>query len=129
MSDALELDSTYVHLGPTGEATTMPGGPEFWATIASRHELAQGFLVTRYSFDADWPHWEMHPEGDELVTLLSGSVTLELDDGTRRWQVELTPGQTWINRRGTWHRALVHAPSEMLFMTAGWGTRHRPLEG
>lgn len=129
MPGPIELDSTYVHLGPAGEVTPMPAGPEFWATIGERRELEQGFLVTRARMTSDWPHWEMHPQGEELVTLLSGRVTLVLDDGRRESRVELAPGQTWINQRGTWHRALVHEPSELLFMTAGWGTEHRPVEG
>lgn len=126
MADPIELDSTYVFLHDGGKATTMPGGAEFWATIAERN-LDDGWLVTRGTSSADWPHWEMHPEGEELVTMISGHVTLVLDDGTRTWEVELRAGQTWINQRGWWHRAIVHEPSEMLFMTAGRGTQHRPI--
>jgi hypothetical protein len=31
-------------------------------------------LVATFAFDADWPTWERHPAGDELVCLLSGEV-------------------------------------------------------
>jgi uncharacterized cupin superfamily protein len=68
----------------------------------------------------------MHPEGEELVSLVSGHVTMLLDDGARQWQVEMRSGQTIVNQRGTWHRALVHEPSDMLFVTAGRNTQHRP---
>lgn len=122
-----DLHRTYVHLQPDGRATPIPVDDQFWATIATRTELHDGHLVTRGRSTEDWPHWEMHPEGEELVVLLSGAVDLVLDDGTREWTVELRPeSSTWINPRGVWHRAIVHEPSELLFVTAGRGTQHRP---
>lgn len=123
-----DLHRTYVHLQPNGGATPLEVDEQFWATIATRTDLHDGYLVTRGRMTEDWPHWEMHPEGEELVVLLSGAVDLVLDDGTREWTVELRPGAgTWINRRGVWHRGIVHEPSEMLFVTAGRGTLHRPV--
>lgn len=126
MADTIELDSTYVFLHDGGKATSIPG-EDFWATVGQRRDLDDGWLVTRGTSNADWPHWEMHPEGEEIVTMIAGHVTLVLDDGTRTWEVELRTGQTTINPRGAWHRAIVHEPSDMLFMTAGRGTQHRPL--
>jgi mannose-6-phosphate isomerase-like protein (cupin superfamily) len=126
MPDApLDLARTYVHLRPGGAAEPIAVGPDFWATLGDRFD--DGWLITRFTSTEDWPHWEMHPEGDELLVMLSGRVDLQLDDGERRWTVSLHPGQTWLNRRGTWHRAIVHDPADMLFITAGKGTRHRPV--
>jgi hypothetical protein len=121
------LDQTYVHLTADGVATPIPVTPDFWATIATRTDLHDGFLVTRSRMTEDWPHWEMHPEGEEIVILVSGAIDLLLDDGRQQWTVELRPGaNTWINRRGVWHRGLVREPSELVFLTAGRGTQHRP---
>ena len=39
-----------------------------------RHE----YLVTTAAYSADWPNWEMHPNGDEIVCLLEGSATMVL---------------------------------------------------
>ncbi|MCA9648749.1 MAG: hypothetical protein H6712_13660 [Myxococcales bacterium] len=128
MADPFSLERTYVHLRPDQSAAPIEVDESFWATIATRTELHEGFLVTRARTGEDWPHWEMHPEGEEIVVLLSGAVDLVLDDGEREWTVELRPeAGTWINRRGVWHRAIVHEPSEMLFITAGRGTQHRPV--
>ena len=46
----------------------------------------EGWLVSEFEFMADWPSWEMHPEGDEFVYLLSGEVelTLELPGGLQK---------------------------------------------
>jgi hypothetical protein len=121
------LDQIFVHLTAEGGALPIPVTPEFWATLATRSDLDHGFLVTRLAMREDWPHWEMHPEGEELVLLLSGAIDLLLDDGERQWTVALRPeANTWINRRGVWHRGLVREPSELLFITAGRGTQHRP---
>jgi hypothetical protein len=48
---------------------------------------------------------------------------------TGRWSgatVSLAPGQYAINEPGTWHTADVEGPATALFITAGWGTQHRP---
>ncbi|MBK8593414.1 MAG: hypothetical protein IPN77_30720 [Sandaracinaceae bacterium] len=120
------LEKTYVHLTADGGATPIPVTPDFWASLATRYDLDEGFLVTRMPMTEDWPHWEMHPEGEEVVILLSGAVDLLLDGGTRQWTVELRPEtNTWINPRGVWHRGLVREPSELMFITAGRGTEHR----
>ena len=39
------------------------------------------------------------------------------------------PGQAWLNLRGDWHRAILHKPSDLLFITHGPGTEHRPYAG
>lgn len=128
MPDAgFDLTSTYVHLRPDGGAAPIAVDERFWATIADRRELDEGYLVTRGRSTEDWPHWEVHPEGEELVVVLSGRIDLQLDDERRQWTVPLRAGQAWINPRGVWHRALVREPADMLFITAGRGTRHRPL--
>jgi mannose-6-phosphate isomerase-like protein (cupin superfamily) len=84
------------------------------------------YLVTSYTFEADWTSWEMHPNGDEIVCLISGAVTFVLEhDGAQR-AVELTAsGSYLLVPKGTWHTARVSAPSRMLFITAGEGTQHR----
>jgi mannose-6-phosphate isomerase-like protein (cupin superfamily) len=128
MDRPFALNHTYVHLQPDGQAQRVEVDERFWATIGERTELHRGYRVTRATMNDDWPHWEMHPEGEELVVLLKGAMDLVLDDGARQWTVELRPGsETWINPRGVWHRGVVHQPSEVLFATAGRGTRHRPV--
>jgi mannose-6-phosphate isomerase-like protein (cupin superfamily) len=84
------------------------------------------FLVTTFGYDRDWPMWEMHPNGDEVVVLLEGRVTfvLEVDGGERH--VELAAAGTYvIVPRGTWHTARTSSACRMLFITAGEGTEHR----
>jgi mannose-6-phosphate isomerase-like protein (cupin superfamily) len=124
------IQTTYVHLGEAGAATAIPVTDSFWPDLAGGRmpQLEQGRLVTRFSFDQDWDSWEMHPEGEEVVLLLSGSVDFILDQDGAESTVELRePGAFAIVPRGAWHRARAHAPASMLFITPGRGTQHRPL--
>ncbi len=75
-----------------------------------------------------WTSWEMHPEGEEVVVCVQGNMTLiqELPDGVAR--SEFGPGDYAINPRGAWHTADADGPVVALFITAGWGTQHRPRD-
>jgi mannose-6-phosphate isomerase-like protein (cupin superfamily) len=126
----MKIDSTYVHLGDGGAATAIPVTDSFWEELGGGKlpQLEQGRLVTQFSFETDWAQWEMHPEGEELVLLLAGSVDFILDQGGVESTVELRgPGSFVLVPRGAWHRARPHAPTTMLFVTAGRATKHRPV--
>jgi quercetin dioxygenase-like cupin family protein len=64
---------------------------------------------------------ERHPEGDELVYLVSGSVgvSFEHSDVEEADVVGLRPGELVVVPRGMWHRLVVEEPSELIFMTPG----------
>jgi quercetin dioxygenase-like cupin family protein len=84
------------------------------------------YLLTTSCFTENWPAWERHPLGDELVCLLSGHVTLVQERDGQALRTELTrAGEFAVNPRGTWHTADVHAESLLLFITAGEGTQTR----
>jgi oxalate decarboxylase/phosphoglucose isomerase-like protein (cupin superfamily) len=95
-----------------------------------RIELHSGRLVTLFHLQstADWIHWEMHPAGDELVYLLSGSIDLILQEENYERIIELRSRAASIIPRGVWHRAIVHTPGEVLFITRGEGTQLRLIE-
>ena len=69
----------------------------------------------------------MHPAGDEVVALLSGEVDLILEEGSHEITVSLKGRRTLIVPQGTLHRAVVREPGDMLFITRGAGTQHRPV--
>ena len=125
---ALNPQHTYVHLSPDGTASELAGGEAFWSLPEARIErYGHGWLVSEFEFTSDWPNWEMHPNADEFVYLLSGSadVLLELPGETR--SVPLRSSGAVVVPRGVWHTAKVHAPSRMLHVTLGSGTQHRPV--
>jgi mannose-6-phosphate isomerase-like protein (cupin superfamily) len=67
----------------------------------------------------------MHPEGDEILSLVSGAIDFVVEERGERRTVELRPGRTFVVPRGAWHRALVKEPSVVLAVTYGRGTQHR----
>jgi mannose-6-phosphate isomerase-like protein (cupin superfamily) len=125
---AFDLERTYVHLSDGPDAKRVEVTPDFWQTISANPALRGGRLVTASRFTADWPHWEMHPAGEELVVLSSGALDLVLEgaDGAHT-ALALRGRRAVLIPRGTWHWARVHEPSEMWFVTYGEGTRHRGL--
>lgn len=127
MVETFTLDSTYIHLGPDDSARAMEGGDSFWAGIAERRDLDQGRLMGTTGQSADWDHWERHPAGDEILTLLSGEMELVLEAAGREQRAVLKPGQTFIVPRGVWHRGIVKKPGQLMFLTPGAGTEHRPV--
>ena len=124
-----DLINTYVHLQDGPDAVPVAVGDDFWATIDKRTELHSGRLVTLFHIQStdEWVHWEMHPAGDEIVCLLSGAIDLILQEGECERILELRSRAAGIIPRGVWHRAIVHTPSDVLFITRGAGTQLRPI--
>ena len=119
----------YTLLGSNGATAVVDGGEQFWSQPPEQLEkFGRGWLVTERSYDRDWPDWEVHPAADELVYLLDGDVELLLEQPGGVESVRVRGRGLVIVRRGIWHTARVHAPSRLLHVTMGAGTRHRPVE-
>jgi mannose-6-phosphate isomerase-like protein (cupin superfamily) len=88
-------------------------------------DFAGHSFIASFSFDGDWPTWEVHPEGDEFVCLLSGDADMILDSDEGEQRVRLnTAGSFVIVPKGAWHTAKAHAPTSMIFVTPGQGTEN-----
>lgn len=74
------------------------------------------------------PHGgEMHPDGDELLFLLSGRVDVVLEDGGKHQTIPVGPGEAVVVPRAVWHRVVLRESSHVLHITPGPGGEHRPL--
>jgi mannose-6-phosphate isomerase-like protein (cupin superfamily) len=127
-STDLDLAGTYLVIADHS-VTAMEGGDAFWKHLASGEApevLDRGWLVGTYDYTATWDQWEMHPEGDEIVTVLTGHVDLVMDLGDSERTIPLSAGRTVVVPRGVWHTATVSQPASALHVTFGRGTRHRP---
>ena len=125
-----DLEGEVVVIGEGFSAAAEPAGAEFWRGLMAgeRPDVEGGWLVASSTTAGTWPHWEMHPGGEELVVLLSGEVTFVLDrDGHTSEHTLDRPGQLVLVPRGTWHYARSASSAHLLFVTAGKGTQHRPL--
>jgi mannose-6-phosphate isomerase-like protein (cupin superfamily) len=127
-----DIASTYLHLRDGGGGEPIAAGATFWDDLSAGKlpRLEHGRLMGQFAFDADWPVWERHPEGDELVMLLSGSLDFVLEQqGAERVVPLRAPGAFVLVPAGTWHTARARAASSILFVTPGRGTEHRPVRG
>lgn len=120
----------FVVISPEKAASLEAFTPTLFQELDERYNGFKGHeLVSSFEFDADWSTWEKHPEGDEVVMLLSGAATLVLDlDGDHRSIVLETPGSYVVVPRGIWHTARTNQPTRMLFITPGEGTLNRSTD-
>lgn len=129
---APDLNEHPIHLGRHASAEIEPpftGDLTWFEGYGARHagDGIEGRLVSMFTFAEPWDSWEVHPNGHEVVLCTAGSITLHQEhaDGTTA-TVTLTPGRYAINPPGTWHTADVEEPATAVFITAGYGTEHRP---
>jgi mannose-6-phosphate isomerase-like protein (cupin superfamily) len=118
-SSAIDLSAAVVHLRRDGSATAKvsPPGPP---------ERIDGYSIGAPVLSQEPPHdGEMHPDGDEILFLVSGSVTVVLEDSEPAREVSLRPGQAIIVPRGVWHRVRLNQPSQVVHVTPGPGGDHR----
>jgi len=73
------------------------------------------------------PHsGEMHPDGDEILYLISGRVKVVfLDDDEE--DVDLRPGDGLVVPKGAWHRVDIIEPSQIVYLTPGPNNQFRPV--
>ena len=90
--------------------------------------LADGFYVGVADMTRDPPHGgERHPDGDELIFILSGRVSVCVDAAPSE-SLELGPGDACIIPKGEWHRVHLLEPTRLLHITPGPNGEHRPLQ-
>lgn len=116
----LRLGTSVLHLAEHGVVTALPMTADFWSDMPTI--FASGRMLSLIAQERDWPVWEMHPEGDEVIWLLEGRIGLHSEG---RGSVEMQAGDCIIMPKGIWHTADVIEPGQALFLTEGADTRHR----
>lgn len=128
MSDeTFTLRRAHLLLRDDGAAERIDLDESFWPDVMAGRRRLDGRLVGAARLTQDIDHWEMHPAGDEVLLRLSGAFGIVLEQDGRRRIVELradAPG--CVVPQGVWHTILVRERGELLFMSAGEGTKHRP---
>jgi uncharacterized cupin superfamily protein len=120
--------TTFLRLKPDARAEKLPVTDAFWPDLIGGRlgNFHHEYLVSCAAFETDWPAWEIHPMGDEIVYLLSGAVDFILETPEGEQQVSLrNSGDFAFVPIGTWHTANILEASRMLFITAGEGTHNR----
>ncbi len=130
-SGPFDLSATYLRLRPDASVEPLAVDATFWQRIGAGElgTFHNEYLVAVHAFDADWRVWEMHPNGDEVVCLLSGTATFVLEEQDGRREVALEQSGSYvIVPKGTWHTARTKGPCRLIFITAGEGTAHREVD-
>jgi mannose-6-phosphate isomerase-like protein (cupin superfamily) len=84
------------------------------------------------NLDGPGPHGgEVHPDGDELLYVVSGTMELILDDGDDaevgvETRVLLRAGDAYVVPRGVWHRLEPVESSHLVHVTPGPNGGARP---
>lgn len=109
------------------QAETVPVTENLYAELDQAYgDFAGRSLISSHTFDNDWPSWEVHPNGDEIVVLISGGaeMVLAIESGDETEQLS-EAGHFVIVPKGVWHTAKISAPTQMIFITPGEGTENR----
>ena len=73
------------------------------------------------------PHaGEMHPDGDEVLYLISGRVNVVFLDSPQA-AVEMKSGEGLVVPKGMWHRVDILEPCQIVYLTPGPNNEFRPL--
>ncbi|MGE0322198.1 MAG: cupin domain-containing protein [Polyangiaceae bacterium] len=121
-------NETFATLDAAGNVQTHDVSDGFWAKVGSGAITLPGPYLMSFGESArDWPHWEIHPSGEEVVMLIAGAgeFVLRLPGGDQA--LSLTqPGDYVVVPRGTWHtfRRVAEQSATLLFITTGEGTTH-----
>jgi mannose-6-phosphate isomerase-like protein (cupin superfamily) len=87
-----------------------------------------GFTVGAAELTGDSPHdGEMHPDGDELLYLVSGAVTVALELAAGDRLVDLGAGDAVVVPKGVWHKITMREPGRLIHITPGPNGEARPL--
>jgi len=68
----------------------------------------------------------LHPEGDEVLYLISGKVKVVFLDNEED-DIEMGPGGGLLVPKGTWHRVDIIEPSQIVYLTPGPNNQFRPV--
>jgi catechol 2,3-dioxygenase-like lactoylglutathione lyase family enzyme len=120
---AIDLTRTPLGLDRSGTARPLQA-------IAGPPPTIDGLTVGAAAMSDEAPHrGEMHPDGDEILILVSGGVDVVLEEDGKEERITLEPGQACVVPRGVWHRVALREPSRVLYLTPGPGGQFRPLDG
>jgi mannose-6-phosphate isomerase-like protein (cupin superfamily) len=125
---ALSLLDNCIYLAMDGSMRSHAKTAELFSNAGQNPALKDGCVVALHHVsgprDVHYPVWEMHPDGDELLILASGSLSVEFREGQTKRMAPLPPQAAFIVPAGIWHRIVVDKPSVLLAVTPRHNTMH-----
>jgi len=103
------------------------GGVRLAPRLPGPPPRVDGHLLAVTSLEHAPPHLgERHPDGDELIYLLSGEVTVVIEAPGGDQRHTLRPSDALIAARVLWHRIEVTRPARLVHLTPGPSGERRP---
>ena len=111
---------------------TIGVGHDFGArTVPEQHDPpipVEGATFGVATMHQNSPHnGEMHPDGDEILYLISGHVRVVFPDDPID-DLDVNPGDGLVIPKGMWHRVDILEPSQIVYLTPGPNNEYRPLD-
>lgn len=130
MKQPNQIEREFIVISPDKKVSLESADAKLYERLDKKYNSFIGHeLISSYEFESDWPSWEVHPNGDEIVLLISGEVTFLLE--TESGEVRITlkgQGEYIVIPKGVWHTAKTNNRSKLLFITPGQGTQHRDIQ-
>jgi mannose-6-phosphate isomerase-like protein (cupin superfamily) len=125
---SINLSDNCIYLAHDGSMRPYAKTAEFFRNAGTNPDLKDGCVLALHEVstpqDVHYPAWEMHPQGDELLILCSGSLTVEFREKGIERTAPLRPQSAFIVPAGLWHRLIVHEPSALIAVTPRHNTVH-----
>lgn len=94
--------------------------------IAGPPDRMDGMTVGIVTMTENAPHGgEVHPDGDELLYVISGAISLTSDSNPGE-SLRLGAGESCIVEKGEWHQVNILEKTQLLHITPGPNGDHRP---
>ena len=122
-AQAYPLGPYFAQLAGDGACLPVEVDAAFWESGVQA--LPPGRLVSTFESAADWPVWEMHPQGDEMIIQIEGELVLILDRADCEERIHLRAGDFAVVPQGMWHTAEVPSAGRAIYITPGEGTQNR----
>jgi mannose-6-phosphate isomerase-like protein (cupin superfamily) len=122
MSIPVRFDPSAFSIGVDRQfmATTIPDRPDPAIPV-------DGATFGIATMSENSPHnGERHPDGDEVLYLVSGKLRVVFPDDPVD-DIDVLPGDGLIVPRGMWHRVDILEPSQIVYFTPGPNNEYRPL--
>ena len=120
------MASTYTLLHANGEVERVSGLNELQEVPrTTKDRIGKHWLLSKRHYKKNWSDWVMHPACDEVIYVLTGSMSVYLDFGKEQSVISLKTNDVATIPRGVWHTIKIQTPCEVLEISRNLDTKHK----
>jgi mannose-6-phosphate isomerase-like protein (cupin superfamily) len=130
--EKFSLSGMRIHLSDGPGVQPLHADKALWQRMTSDRALSAGRMsgveAVRTNDDVHASKWERHPNGDELLCVVSGRIDVVLEEPSGERVIPLEPLSALIVPQGVWHRLLVKEPAVLVGVTRPADTQLRDVK-